>query len=326
MATQKRSEPRIFPAFVIQQADGAIYLADEYFANHNIVFQQISLMDNLGKRFEFKIPPQSDPSFIHLLQSQSDIPLFITLRRLVDTSKQFADAMVPFKYVIHQDNSCCICFALPSLPDDTQRFVAIPTRFTHNSTTSSRKTPVSQTESDLCTSHGYPLLNKMDGLPEYQVSYEPSGSWIDPQSWVDSTHADQFFRSNSGPINPATEFSMDFQRSNSFPVLNEAFDQIDDFLRTPNEVIEPMNMPIQNLQSQKSEENIPCRKRRRVEATFSEHSQNSNVPLESGTTSLAPGYQQIPLKNSADDKRTYIRKKDNSNNSNMVQAFCFTKI
>ena len=147
-SSQNKKNPAIKPSFVIQEQDGSLISAENYFANEpfHIKFEDISKYECFGKRFEFEIPEQNDHRFLQYLdQMKSKIQLYVTLKRSSSSCKPFADDIVKFTYLIHNDKGGkCICqFFKPNPLESDQQSSSLKTKKTRSRSNSSSRSRLS---------------------------------------------------------------------------------------------------------------------------------------------------------------------------------------
>ena len=147
-SSQNKKNPAIKPSFVIQEQDGSLISAENYFANEpfHIKFEDISKYECFGKRFEFEIPEQNDHRFLQYLdQMKSKIQLYVTLKRSSSSFKPFADEIVKFTYLIHNDKGGqCICqFFKPNPLESDQQSSSLKSKRTRSRSNSSSRSRIS---------------------------------------------------------------------------------------------------------------------------------------------------------------------------------------
>ena len=147
-SSQNKKNPAIKPSFVIQEQDGSLISAENYFANEpfHIKFEDISKYECFGKRFEFEIPEQNDHRFLQYLdQMKSKIQLYVTLKRSSSSFKPFADEIVKFTYLIHNDKGGqCICqFLKPNPLESDQQNSSLKSKRTRSRSNSSSRSRLS---------------------------------------------------------------------------------------------------------------------------------------------------------------------------------------
>ena len=147
-SSQNKKNPAIKPSFVIQEQDGSLISAANYFANEpfHIKFEDISKYECFGKRFEFEIPEQNDHRFLQYLdQMKSKLQLYVTLKRSSSTFKPFADDIVKFTYLIHNDKGGqCICqFFKPNPLESDQQSSSLKSKRTRSRSNSSSRSRIS---------------------------------------------------------------------------------------------------------------------------------------------------------------------------------------
>ena len=193
-SSQNKKNPAIKPSFVIQEQDGSLISAETYFANEpfHIKFEDISKYECFGKRFEFEIPEQNDHRFLQYLdQMKSKLQLYVTLKRSSSSFKPFADDIVKFTYLIHNDKGGqCICqFFKPNPLEADQQSSSMKTKRTRSRSRSSSRSRISPSisisrspsyeqirQDSTCSSSGIGTGGEMSSFPSSRRSSHKSNN------------------------------------------------------------------------------------------------------------------------------------------------------
>ena len=210
-SSQNKKNPAIKPSFVIQDQDGSLISAENYFANEpfHIKFEDISNYECFGKRFEFEIPEQNDHRFLQYLdQMKSKLQLYVTLKRSSSSSKPFADDIVKFTYLIHNDKGGqCICqFFKPNPLEADQQSSSLKTKRTRSRSNSSSRSRLSPAISISRSPSYEQIMSPSQGSTGSSSGIGTGGGMSSLQS-IDNSRNSSRRSSNRLPISPGALYS-----------------------------------------------------------------------------------------------------------------------
>ena len=210
-SSQNKKNPAIKPSFVIQDQDGSLISAENYFANDpfHIKFEDISKYECFGKRFEFEIPEQNDHRFLQYLdQMKSKLQLYVTLKRSSSSSKPFADDIVKFTYLIHNDKGGqCICqFFKPNPLESDQQISSLKSKRTRSRSNSSSRSRLSPAISISRSPSYEQIMSPSQGSTGSSSGIGTGGGMSSLQS-IDNSRNSSRRSSNRLPISPGALYS-----------------------------------------------------------------------------------------------------------------------